>query len=114
MPLAQRGGALADERHRDAILAAQGEPHRQARHVQRGNAQRGGSGQDAPRQVADVEVLAVHRAAGLAHLGVQDHAHGLGRRAHGQGDTGVPDQRRRDVALPRSVGCAKLRSAPQP
>ena len=60
--------------------------------------------QDAPLEVADVQVLAVHRRAGLAHLRAEHHAHGLLVVAHRQRHAEVADHRRHDVAVPGAVG----------
>ena len=53
---------------------------------------------DAVREVADVEVLAVHRRAGLSHLRVEHHADGLGSVVHRDDGAEVADHRRNDVA----------------
>ncbi len=113
VPLAERGSALADERDRDALLAAEREGHRQAGHRHRRDAQRRGGRQDAPGEISDVEVLPVHRRPGLAGLRVEHHAHRLRGGPHGQRGPGVADQRRDDVAGPAPAPVPIARSAPQ-
>ena len=70
-------------------------------------------GQDAVAEIADVQVLAFERRAGLAHLRVEHHPHGARLRAHRQRDAEVADQRADDVAGPSAVGAAERRAAPQ-
>ena len=53
-----------------------------------------------------MEVLAAHRRPGLAHLGAQDHRHGVVVAAHRERDPEIANHRRDDVAGPRSVGAA--------
>ena len=71
VPLTERGAALADEGQCDSGLAPAAEGQRHAGGRQRGDGERRRRRQDAARHVADVEVLAVHRRAGLAHLCAQ-------------------------------------------
>ena len=61
VPLAERRAAFADERHRDAARALAPERHRHAGDGQRADGERRRRRQDAPREIADVQILAVHR-----------------------------------------------------
>ena len=70
--------------------------------------------QDAPVEVADVQVAAVHRRPGLAHLRVQDHPHGLRLRPHRQRRADVADdrrRRRRPASAPSGVAPLPVRGA---
>ena len=51
-------------------------------------------------EVADVQVPAVHRRTGLAHLRVQHHPHRLGVGAHRERRAEIADDRADDVASP--------------
>ena len=77
VPFAERGGAFADEGDGDAVASSsQREGHRDAGDRQRRRSERRHGRKDSARPVADVQVLAVHRRAGLAHLRAEHHAHG--------------------------------------
>ena len=112
MPLAERRAALADEGDGDAAGAVARERHRETGGRQRGDGEGSGGRQDAPREVADVQVLALHGRSGLAHLRREDEAHGLGIGPHREFGPEVSNERRDDVAAPGSVRGAKARSAP--
>ena len=114
VPLAQGRAALADERDRHASGAFALERERHPGDGQRGDAERRGRRQDAARQIADVQVLAVERRTGLRHLRVQRHAHRHRFAAHGQRRSQIPDERRDDVARPRAVRELPLRAAAEP
>ncbi len=70
--------------------------------------ERRGGGQDAPREIAHVQILAVHRRSGLAHLRGEDLTHGLGRRTHRERRAQIADDRRDDVARPHAVVVERL------
>ncbi len=100
VPFPQRGASLADERQRDAAEPLARERQRHPRNRQASNRERRGSRQDAVRQVAHVQVFAVHRRPGLRHLRRQHHPHRVGRRPHRQRDAEVANDRRDHVAVP--------------
>ncbi len=112
VPFAQRGSAFADERQHDAPGAIARERHGEAGGGQRGGRERRGRRQDAPLEITDVQILAVERRAGLAHLGVQHHAHRRRLRPHGERHPEIADDRSDDVADP-TVGAAIGRAAAQ-
>ena len=60
-----------------------------------------------------MQVLAVHGRTLLAHLRVQDHAHGCRVGTHRERDADVADDRADDVTLPAPLGVAVARAAPQ-
>ena len=113
VPLAERGATFADEgdRHPPRALALKRQGHSGER--QRADGERRGRRQDAVAEIADVQILAVHRRARLGHLRRQHHAHRLGRRAHRQRRAEVADDRRDDVAGPAG-GRPVLFATPQP
>ena len=108
VPLAERGAALADEGQGHAAAAVAGKGERHPGHGQRADGQRRGGGQNAPREIADVQVLAVHRRSGLPHLRGEDLTHGLGRRTHRERHTEIANHRRDDVARPGAVLVVRL------
>ena len=114
VPFAQRTSAFADERKRDTPRGLPRERHRHAGDSQRGDRQRRGRRKNAPVEIPDVQILAVERRAGLGHLGVQRHPHGVGLMAHGEGDAQIANHRSDHVAVPASVGSAIAVAAPQP
>ena len=64
-----------------------------------------------------MQVAAVHRRAGLAHLRGQHPADGLGRalpRPHGERHAEIANHRCDDVAAPRPAGATKIRPASKP
>ena len=88
------------------------QPH--AGHREAADRERRRRRQDAPVEVADVQVAAVHRRAGLAHLRVEDHAHGRRLVAHRERRADVADDRPDDVALPRAVVAAPRGATAEP
>ncbi len=88
--------------------------HRHSGGRQRGNPERRGRREDAPREIADVEVLALHRRAGLAHLREEDHADDLRVGAHREHGAEIADERRHDIARPGAVAAAILLAAAEP
>jgi len=60
-----------------------------------------------------VQVLAVHRRAGLSHLRAEDHANRFHLRAHRERGSQIADHRRDDVAFPASVSLAERGAASQ-
>ena len=93
VPLAERRPAFADERDGDAPRSVARERHRHAGDRQRRDRERRRRRQHAPAEIADVQILAVHRRAGLAHLRVEHHPHRGGVRPH-------RERRRRDRESP--------------
>ena len=63
-------------------------------------------------EVADVQVLPVHRRPGLRHLRRQRHPHRRRFRAHREDEAEIADERRDDVAAP-GAGLAVTRAATQ-
>jgi hypothetical protein len=114
VPLAKRRPAFTDERHRHASRPVAAERHRHAGDRQGRGRQRRGRRQDAPVEIADVQVLAVERRADFAHLGVEDHAHRIGLGPHRQRDAEIADDRTDDVAAPAAVGAAERAAASEP
>ena len=113
VPFAERRAPFSDVGDADATGAVAGERHRHARDRQRRDRQRRGGRQIAPAEVSDVEVLAFHRRPRLSHLRGKRESNGLGMRPHRQRGAEVADERRDDVALPRSVRSAVLLAATQ-
>ena len=113
VPLAERRTAVADERERHAAAAFTHERHRHARDRQRADSERSRRRQDAPAQIADVQILAVHRRAGLGGLRAQHHPHGIRVTSHRQGDAKVADHRTNDISTPVSCFVAPRGAAAQ-
>ena len=61
-----------------------------------------------------MEVFALHRRAGLAHLREEDHADDLRVGSHREHRAEIPDERGHDVALPGAVAAAILLAATEP
>ena len=83
----------------DSLLATQCERHGHATHRERGTSQRRHRRKNAVREIADMQILSVHRRSGFAHLCVHDHAHSFGSVVHGEHGAQVADHRCDDVAL---------------
>ena len=113
VPLAERRTALADEGHHHPAGPGARERQRHARQGQRARGERRRRRQDPEREVADVQILAVHRRPGLPHLRRQHHPNRLGRGTHRQHHAEVADDRRHDVPVPVPAG-AKIGTPPQP
>jgi hypothetical protein len=92
---------MNDTATRGAAEAREREPH--ARDGQRADRERRRRRQNAPAEIAQVQVASVHGRAGLAHLGVQHHPDGGGFGTHRERGADVPDDRTNHVALPLAV-----------
>ncbi len=112
VPLAERRPAFADERHRDAAVPLLRERHREPGDGERADGQRRCRRQDPRVEVADVEVLAIHRRTGLRHLRRERQADGRRVARHRDRRAEVANQRGDDVAAP-ALRRAVLRTAAQ-
>ena len=113
VPLAERRAALAHERHRHPAAALARKRHRHPGDRHRRDRERRRRRQDAPREVADVQILAVGGIAGFSHLRVQHHAHRRSVHPHGEHDAEIANRRSDDVTIPFAVRAAKRRAAAQ-
>ena len=117
VPLAERRSAFADERDRNAARPVAPERHRHAGNRQRRRRQRRGRRQNAPAEVADVQILAFERRADLAHLRVEHHPHGVGlgpHRERDRRDRESPGRRRRPVQRPSACRYSAPRRSRMP
>ena len=114
VPFAERRASLADVGHADPARAVAGERHRHARDRERGDREWRRGRQDSRAEVADVEILALHRRPGFSHLRGKRLPHRLGVRPHRERRAEVADERRDDVAAPRPVPLAIRLAAAQP
>ena len=111
VPLAERRAALADERQRDAARPSRANASAMPAIVRVLMASGAAAGRMPDVEVADVQVLAVHRRARLRHLRGQHHAHGLRLRAHRERHAEIADERRDDVAAPAAIRPVRLAAA---
>ena len=110
VPLAERRSPFADERDRDAPAPSRANAIAMPAIVSAPIASGAAAGRTPHVEVADVQVLAVHRRPGLAHLRREHHAHRLRRRGASRAPTPrsrmsgaitspLPAVRRRDSAV---------------
>ncbi len=111
VPLAERRSSFADERQRDASVALLCERHREPRDGERAGREGRRRRQDARLEVAEMQILAVHRRTRLRHLRREHHPHRLAVALHRERGAQIANQRRDDVAAPAARGSIRLPAA---
>ena len=100
VPLAKRGSAFANKRHGYPTRPLACERERETRNGDRPGAERSDCRPDPVLHVADVQILSVHRRAGLPHLCGQNATNHLGLWTHRDGHGEIADERRNDIPSP--------------